>query len=81
MKITWSLVCFLFLFAWVKAQKAKIKNTEVVGHGEGGNPAVKAKVLKNTTQAFPKPLNTARRAAKTRAATESKAVLKPMDNP
>mgnify|MGYP001302536391 CR=1 FL=1 len=53
MKKTILLACFLLLFAGLKAQQAKSKNSDVTEHREGGNPAVKAQqkqVKKDTVQ-------------------------------
>lgn len=81
MKKAFSLAFLLFLFAGVKAQQVKTKNTDVIGHKEGGNPAVKAqKQVKNTTQNFPKPLDSVRSAAKIKSATGNQTIPKPLDS-
>ncbi|MBS1496863.1 MAG: hypothetical protein JSU03_08270 [Bacteroidetes bacterium] len=45
---------FLLLFTGLKAQQAKSKNTDVIEHKEGGNPAVKAQVARQAITAGPR---------------------------
>ena len=82
MKKTFLLVTLLFLFAGVKAQHVKTKNTEVTGHREGHSPEMKEQQqqVQNGTQAFPKPVDSVKASAKTRSAGGSQVILKPLDS-
>ncbi|MEI9954815.1 MAG: hypothetical protein WDM90_00525 [Ferruginibacter sp.] len=82
MKKTFLFIPFLFLLGGVKAQQAKTKKTDVIEHREGNSPEVKKlqKQVKNETQAIPKPLDSARSAAKMKPAIGSQNIPKPLDS-
>ncbi len=82
MKKTFLLVYFLLLLVAVKAQQAKTKNTDVIEHREGSSPEMKKlqKQVTNETQAVPKPLDSARSAAKMKPASGSQNIPKPLDS-
>jgi hypothetical protein len=72
----------LFLFAGVKAQQPKTKNTDVIGHREGHSPESKAqqKQVKNNTPAFPKPVDSVKHSAKMRSATGNQTIPRPVNS-
>lgn len=82
MKKTFLLMHFLFLLGGVKAQQANTKNTDVIEHREGNSPELKKQQqkVKNETQAVPKPLDSARSAAKMKPATGSQNIPRPVDS-
>ena len=81
MKKTFLLIYFLFLLAGIKAQQVKTKNTDVIEHREGNSPELKKQQqVKNETQAVPKPLDSARSAAKMKPATGSQNIPRPVDS-
>ena len=82
MKKALLLLSLFFILGAVKAQQAKTKNTDVTEHREGNSPELKKqqKQVKNETQAVPKPLDSARSAAKMKTPAGSQNIPKPVDS-
>ncbi|WP_460551967.1 hypothetical protein [Ferruginibacter profundus] len=82
MKKYFLLAILLFLFGGLKAQQEKTKSTGVIEHREGSSQELKKqqKQVKNETQAFPSPVDSARSAAKMKPATGSQNIPRPVDS-